>query len=346
MKKKPESLLSQEDETKQQKAEISSIEEHSNALNSPYGLIPGKSSVELEFGAGMWIDLHNECKLSAVTYSKSRSELVLKLIKFYNCGPMENGLEFIITFPNCKLLSGSKVTPLDEHDDFEDIVLIERDVPKSKYIFEVEYGDNRIKFSSSGMTVDHHPADLHDLHVLIFDYKRTGGRDLPELKQLEELIKRCPHPDFVTRMQQLIKAGKQINYEDRSGVHWFSADTDKYSFKIYHDITKSIGLDFILKDDQGEELLHYSVDTDLYPIGLAKFKNFGQDIEAEIRMFIEDLNEGNILAKRDARRPELIIPIEYNCKHLRKSRFWVTGSVVDYCKAQKMGEDFERLELK
>jgi len=128
-------------------------------------------------------------------------------------------------------------------------------------------------------------------------------------------------PNVADEIQRILKKSDPIIEDSREGLKTFKVLRPNYTLIISLD-TSEYELQFDLKDGSGRSILSYHIDTDLYDLSNPKFRQFKQDIEADIVRFTQNLVDKKIEYGQQNNKQALLIPSDGEYLLITKGKFW------------------------
>lgn len=146
----------------------------------PLGLKKGVSTTELHFSPTSWVDVYSECHLSQLIYGRDSEALKIKLIKFYNVGPLENGTEITINFLDTKIQSLEMSGATQDTSTISGFTVEAQDKSNGQLQVRIEFDDFNILVACSNISVDRQAAETKQLLHIVEEYiSKTGEKKFP-----------------------------------------------------------------------------------------------------------------------------------------------------------------------
>ena len=134
-----------------------------------------------------------------------------------------------------------------------------------------------------------------------------------------------PEERIAAAVERLAASGVAVDVSVEGPATRYEATRPGYRVQVLVQPSRFIGLEFDLVDPDGSVRLHYFADTGRYDVSQPRHAWYLSATATDVVLFLDALAEGDLLAKVERRRAELIVPTGAGPLIVARGRVWTSA---------------------
>jgi hypothetical protein len=134
-----------------------------------------------------------------------------------------------------------------------------------------------------------------------------------------------PEERIAAAVGRLSTNGVAVDVSVEGPATRYEATRPAYHVRVHVDPSRFIGLEFDLLDPDGSVRLHYFADTGRYDVSQPRHAWYLSATATDVVLFLDALADGDLLARVDRRRAEVIVPTGAGPLIVARGRVWTSA---------------------